>query len=108
MVLTVTDSAAGRLATIITEQANDGEGLRVLLQGGGCACSSSFAMGIDAARDDDTVVEVAGIRFILDPAAAEKLEGASIDYVEDVMKQGFSIEAPNAGGGACGCGGASH
>ncbi len=108
MVLTVTDSAAGRLATIIAEQAKDGEGLRVLVQAGGCACSSSFAMGIDAAGDADTVVEVAGVRLILDADTAEKLDGASIDYVDDVMRQGFSIEAPHAGGGACGCGGASH
>ena len=113
MVLTVTDSAAGRLATIITEQAKDGEGLRVMVQGGRCACSSSFAMGIDVAAHDDAIVEVAGIRFILDPAAAEKLEGASIDYVEDVMQQGFSIQAPNAageagGGDGCACGGAGH
>lgn len=108
MVLTVTDSAAVRLATIMTEQAKDGNGLRLLLQGGGCGCSSSFAMGIDAAGDDDTVLEVAGVRFILDPEAAEKLEGASIDYVDDVMRQGFSIEAPNAAGEACGCGGDGH
>ena len=33
-------------------------------------------------------------------------EDASIDYVEDVMQQGFSINAPNAqaGGGGCACG----
>jgi Fe-S cluster assembly iron-binding protein IscA len=37
--------------------------------------------------------------------SAEKLEGASIDYVDEVMRQGFTIEAPAAAGGACACGG---
>ena len=47
------------------------------------------------------------LRFIVDPESAPSLVDAPIDYVEDVMQQGFSIEAPNAQitGGGCGCGG---
>ena len=111
MLLTVTPTAAERLASILTNQAGDNEGLRILARGGGCACSGgSFAMGIDAATSEDTVIDLFGVRVIVDPMSALQLEGAAIDYVEEVMRQGFTIEAPNAatGGGACGCGGGAH
>ena len=49
------------------------------------------------------------MRVIVDPVSALQLDGAAIDYVEEVMRQGFIIEAPNAAaGGACGCGGGAH
>lgn len=110
MILTVTPTAAERLATILSDQASDNEGLRILARGGGCACSGgSFAMGIDAATSEDTVIDLSGLKVIVDPVSALQLDGAAIDYVEEVMRQGFIIEAPNAAaGGACGCGGGAH
>ena len=104
--LTVTESAATRLTEIASEKIGEGEGLRVFLSGGGCGCSVSFGMGVDGERDGDTVTESGGLRFLMDEQAAVALEGASIDYVEDVMRQGFAIDAPNAPkGGGCACGG---
>ena len=46
------------------------------------------------------------LTFVVDPMSAPSLEDASIDYIEDVMQQGFSINAPNAqaSGGGCACG----
>ncbi len=89
----------------MSERASEGQGLRLSAQADGCGCgASSFAMGLDGASDEDAVLEVEGVRLILDPAATEKLEGAVIDYVQDVMRQGFSIQVSGAGGGGCGCG----
>ena len=65
-------------------------------------------MGIDAPSEDDSILDLEGVRFIVDPETATSLEGASIDYTEDdLMRKGFTIEAPNAqpaAGGGCGCG----
>ena len=110
MLVSVSEKAAERLTGILTGQASENEGLRILAQGGGCACSGgSFAMGIDAARADDEVLDIAGIRLIVDPVSAQQLDGASIDFVEEVMRTGFTIDAPNAAaGGSCGCGGGGH
>ncbi len=113
MNLTVTELAQQRLSTLIEEHDAGAQAIRVFAQGGGCACSGpSFGMGLDDPQATDTVVEFGTLKFIADPTAAQALEGASIDYVEDVMQQGFSIEAPNAAeilggesGGGCGCGG---
>lgn len=106
--LTVTESAVSRLTEIANEKIGEGEGLRVFLSSGGCGCSVSFGMGIDDQREGDTVAEHSGLRFLMDEQASSALEGASIDYVEDLMRQGFAIDAPNAssggGGGGCACG----
>ena len=125
MNLTVTSLAQERLASLIGERAPE-QGIRVFVQsaggggcgGGACACGGGaprFGMGLDTAAPDDAVVTVGTLRFIVDPASATALDEASIDYVEDVMQQGFSITAPKAmgapsagdgcGGGACACGG---
>lgn len=123
MNLTVTSLAQERLASLIGEREAD-QGIRVFVQAGGggcgdgCGCGAGaprFGMGLDTATADDAVITVGTLRFLVDPASATTLDDASIDYVEDVMQQGFSITAPNAmgapavgggcGGGACACGG---
>ncbi len=112
LTLTVSKDAAERLGMIVTQQRESEEqGLRIFARGGGCGCSGpSFAMGIDKAGDEDNVLDLHGVTFIVDPATATSLEGASIDYTEDdLMRKGFTIDAPNAqaaeggGGGGCGC-----
>ncbi len=109
MNLTVTELAKTRLTDLLGERvAATDQGIRIFAQGGGCACSGArFGMGIDAVSQEDAVVRVGALTFIVDADSVPVLEDASIDYVEDVMQQGFSITAPNAatGGGSCGCGG---
>jgi len=116
MNLTVTSVAQERLASLIGEREAD-QGIRVFVQAGGGGCGGGaprFGMGLDTASPDDAVIRVGKLRFLVDPASATTLEDASIDYVEDVMQQGFSITAPNAmgapvaggcGSGGCACGG---
>ena len=116
LTLTVSKDAAERLGMIVTQQKESEEqGLRIFSRGGGCGCSGpSFAMGIDKAGADDAVLDLHGVRFIVDPSTATSLEGASIDYTEDdLMRKGFTIDAPNAqqaAGGGCGAdgGGGCH
>ena len=113
MALIVTEIAARELAGIVQEHGiAEPQGLRLFARSGGCACSGpAFGMSIDNATDEDEVQEVAGFRFILDPLSAPNLDGASIDFIDDVMRRGFTIEAPNAAaaaGAGCGCGGGAH
>jgi len=110
MALIVTDSAAAQLGSIVEEHGiEESQGLRLFARSGGCACSGpAFGMTIDKPADEDQVIVVSGIRFIIDPLSASNLDGASIDYIDTVMQQGFTIEAPNAGAAAdagCACGG---
>ena len=109
LTMTVTEDAAQRLGLIINQQREDEtQGLRIFARGGGCGCSGpSFAMGIDAPTTEDEVLDLHGVRFIIDPLTVPDLDGASIDYTDDdLMRKGFTIDAPNAqtAGGSCGCG----
>jgi iron-sulfur cluster assembly accessory protein len=56
-------------------------------------------------QDDDTVVESAGLKILLDPDTAQILEGSKIDYLETLERSGFAIVNPNMQTGGGGCGG---
>jgi iron-sulfur cluster assembly accessory protein len=77
-------------------------GLRIYVQGGGCS-GFSYGMVLDEAADGDQVFETDGIRVIVDPMSMRYLEGAEVDYKEDLMGGGFAIKNPNATS-TCGCG----
>ena len=109
MELTVTDVAQERLATLVDERkTSPAQAIRIFTQSGGCGCSGpSFGMGLDEPSGEDAVITIGTLTFLVDPTSADILEGASIDYVDDVLQSGFAIDAPKAkemGGGSCGCG----
>ena len=57
----------------------------------------------ESPRDYDRVVEVDGVRLLVDPTSLMYLQGATIDYVDSLMGGGFRIDNPNAVS-SCGCG----
>ncbi len=128
--LEVTKEAQDQVRDLIKSQ-KPGTAVRVYLQsggGGGCGCGSggggcgcgagggggpSFGMAFDKPRNGDRVVQVDGFSIVVDDLSAEMLNGARIDFVQDLNATGFKITSPNlpapggsAGheGGGCGCG----
>lgn len=82
--------------------------VRVLVQSQ-CGCGTAhFAMGFDAPEQDDDMIDLGGVTLVVDPTSAPFLENAEMDYSDDLMGQGFRINAANGGGGGCGCGGHGH
>jgi iron-sulfur cluster assembly accessory protein len=103
-VLTLTDVAAGKIQSILQERSVPNHGLRVFVTGGGCS-GLQYGMAIESEeRERDQVIHVSGVKLYVDPASAEYLAGATIDYEESMMSSGFRIDAPNAVS-TCGCGG---
>lgn len=101
--LTITEKAAAKAKEILAERGIEGGALRVFVVGGGC---SGFQYGMALAREpeeDDLVVEQAGVRILVDADSALLLQGAEIDYVDDLMRAGFTIYNPNAVS-SCACG----
>lgn len=99
----ITDKAADKAKALLAARELPEGALRVFVAGGGC---SGYQYGMALARsaeEDDIVIEQLGVRILVDPESAQYLQGAEIDYVEDVMKSGFSIFNPNATKG-CACG----
>ncbi len=103
VMVNITEKAAEKAkALLVSRELPDGA-LRVFVAGGGC---SGYQYGMALARsaeDDDIILEQGGVRLLIDPESAQYLQGAEIDYVDDVMKSGFSIFNPNAVK-SCACG----
>ncbi len=101
--ISITDKAAENVKKLLKEKDAPAGALRVFVAGGGC---SGYQYGMALAQEseeDDLVIEHGGIRLFVDPESAPLLKGAEIDYVEDVMKSGFTIFNPNAVK-SCACG----
>lgn len=98
----ITDSAASQLRELLKEKAEEGAGLRLMVEKGGCA-GLSYAMKIDRPAAGDEVVEYGGAKVMVDEASGHYLNGCTVDYVTALNDSGFKIENPNAVR-SCGCG----
>src|SRR5947207_10190499 len=103
VLVTVTPKAAARARELLASKGMPEGSLRVFVVGGGC---SGYQYGMSLAQEaeaDDTVISAEGLRILLDPDSARLIGGAEVDYVEDLMKSGFTIYNPNATS-SCACG----
>lgn len=100
--ITITENASAKVAELLQDEP-EANGLRVFIQGGGC---SGFSYGFafeNEINEDDFIVEHTSVKFIVDSASMQYLQGAIIDYKEDLMGAEFIINNPNAQT-TCGCG----
>jgi len=101
----VTEKAAAKIRELLQKDGVPAEsgGLRVGVQGGGCS-GLTYAMRLDTeARNRDKVFEENGARIFVDPKSYLYLHNTTLDYLEDLMKQGFVFQNPQATR-SCGCG----
>jgi iron-sulfur cluster assembly protein len=102
--MTLTEKAADKAKELFKEKGLESQAaLRVFVVGGGC---SGYQYGMALARqadEEDLVIEHDGVKLVVDPDSARFLEGAEIDYVDDLMRSGFTIFNPNAVK-SCACG----
>jgi len=102
-VITVTESAAAKVKALIAEEGDDNLALRVAVRPGGCS-GYSYEMFFDSdIAADDIANETGGVRVVVDPASADLLKGATLDFKDGLQGAGFAIDNPNATR-SCGCG----
>ena len=101
--ITISDSAARRVAALKTQEAAEGAFLRIAVSGGGCS-GFQYGLSFDEERNpDDVVFEHGGVRVVVDEVSLDLLNGSEVDFVEDLMGASFQIKNPNAAS-SCGCG----
>ena len=101
--ITLTESAARRIAVLREQEQVGDANLRIAVSGGGC---SGFQYGLsfdDRTNPDDRVFERDGVGVVVDEVSLDLLAGAEVDFVEDLMGAAFRINNPNAAS-SCGCG----
>ena len=102
--ITLTESAAVKVKELLTAEGADDLALRVAVRPGGCS-GFSYEMFFDGdiAADDEQASYSDGVKVVVDPASAQLLEGATLDYKDGLDQSGFAITNPNASR-TCGCG----
>jgi iron-sulfur cluster insertion protein len=101
--VTLTESAARRIAELKAKESAPHSFLRLAVSGGGC---SGFQYGFsfdDDRRGDDLVFARDGVELVIDETSLDLVKGAEIDFVEDLMGAYFQVRNPNAAS-SCGCG----
>jgi iron-sulfur cluster insertion protein len=100
----ITESAKNKIIDILNEENNPDLKLRTFVQGGGCSgFQYGFTLDHDQNEDDFEFLLDSQHKILVDAMSMQYLQGAEIDYKEDVMGSNFSIKNPNAQT-TCGCG----
>ncbi len=104
----LTDAAAAKVRSLISQEGRDDLRLRLAVQPGGCS-GLIYQLYFDERRlDGDAVREFGeGVEVVIDKMSVPYLDGASIDFEDTIQKQGFTIDNPNAQG-SCACGDSFH
>lgn len=102
--VTLTETAAKKVADLRAEEGKPEWGLRIRVVGGGCS-GMSYELGWeDTAGADDNVIEANGVTVYIDQLSAPYLQGSQIDFVDNnMLGAGFAISNPNVKS-SCGCG----
>jgi iron-sulfur cluster assembly accessory protein len=103
----LTDAAAAKVAALIAQEGRDDLKLRVAVQPGGCSGLRYQLYFDERAFDGDVVASFGEVGVVTDKMSAPYLSGATIDFVDTIEKQGFTIDNPNATG-SCACGDSFH
>ena len=105
--LLLTDGAASKVKALLDSEGRDDLSLRAAVQPGGCSGLRYQLFFDDRSLDGDVVKDFNGVAVVTDRMSAPYLSGATIDFVDTIEKQGFTIDNPNAGG-SCACGDSFH
>ncbi len=99
----LTDNAVSAVKTALSRAAQPAEGLRIMVEAGGCA-GFKYMMGLEAkARDGDAVIDQDGIKLFVDANSQSLVTGMTVDFVTGLESSGFVFENPNASA-KCSCG----
>ena len=99
----LTEGAASKVKALLDAEGRDDLALRVAVQPGGCSGLRYNLFFDDRALDGDLAAEFGGVTLTVDRMSAPYVQGATIDFVDSIEKQGFTIDNPNATG-SCACG----
>jgi iron-sulfur cluster assembly accessory protein len=103
----LTSGAAGKVRTLLEQEGRDDLALRIAVQPGGCSGLRYQLFFDERTLDGDQVREFDGVNVVVDRMSVPYLMGATIDFVDTIEKQGFTIDNPTATG-SCACGDSFH
>ncbi len=103
----LTDAAAVKVKNLLDQEGRDDLRLRLAVQPGGCSGLRYQLFFDERQLDGDVVQAYGGVDVIVDRMSAPYLQGAVINFVDTIEKQGFTIDNPSATS-SCACGDSFH
>ncbi|MFN8125856.1 MAG: iron-sulfur cluster assembly accessory protein [Candidatus Nanopelagicales bacterium] len=103
----LTDTASSKVKALLDAEGRDDLALRIAVQPGGCSGLRYQLFFDDRSLDGDEKIDFGGVNVVVDRMSQPYLGGATIDFVDTIEKQGFTIDNPNATG-SCACGDSFH
>ena len=103
----LTETAAAKAKALLDRDGTPDMVLRIAVQPGGCSGLRYELFFDDRTLDGDALVEFGGVGLAVDRMSKPYLDGATIDFVDTIEKQGFTIDNPNAQN-SCACGDSFH
>ena len=105
--INVTDQAVSKVRALLEQEGRDDLQLRIAVQPGGCSGLRYQLFFDERSLDGDVVTDFDGVGVVVDRMSVPYLNGVTIDFVDTIEKQGFTIDNPNATG-SCACGDSFH
>ena len=105
----LSQAASSKAKALLDQEGRDDLALRVAVQPGGCSGLRYQLFFDERSLDGDAVQEYedGAVKVVVDRMSVPYLSGATIDFVDTIEKQGFTIDNPNASG-SCACGDSFH
>lgn len=99
----LTESAVAAVKTAMARADVPTEGLRIMVESGGCS-GLKYVMGLERVeREGDVVVDQDGVKLFIDAGSQPLVAGMTVDFVTGVERSGFVFDNPNAAS-RCSCG----
>lgn len=105
--IALSDAAAEKAKALLEQEGRDDLRLRVAVQPGGCSGLKYQLFFDERSLDGDQISAFGGVEVVVDRMSVPYLSGATIDFVDRIDAQGFTIDNPNASG-SCACGDSFH
>jgi iron-sulfur cluster assembly accessory protein len=105
--INLSEAAAVKVGNLLEQEGREDLRLRIAVQPGGCS-GLRYQLYFDERQvDGDVVTQFGSVEVVTDKMSVPYLSGATIDFVDTIEKQGFTIDNPNATG-SCACGDSFH
>lgn len=105
--ISITPGAAAKVKSLLQQEGRDDLALRIAVQPGGCSGLRYQLFFDERSLDGDDLKDFDGVKVVVDRMSLPYLGGATIDFVDTIEKQGFTIDNP-AASGSCACGDSFH
>ncbi|XP_010244951.1 PREDICTED: iron-sulfur assembly protein IscA-like 2, mitochondrial [Nelumbo nucifera] len=102
--LHMTDNCIRRLKELHAKEATmEGKMLRLSVETGGCSGFQYVFLVDDKTNPDDRVFEREGVKLVVDNISYDFVKGATVDYVEELIRSAFLVTTNPSAVGGCSC-----